>query len=99
MPASSKIADKTKNANDSPEPSGKIWVIKNAMEPAIIEMAVPERLQPRSANRPAKGAEIAPATPASANNAIAVCERWNSGPASKSGEAVQKRQNAPNIKA
>ena len=61
--------------------------------------AVPAFAQPLSANRPANGGAIAPATPASATQAIPFSVRYNGGPLKRRGTAVQKTLNAPNMAA
>src|ERR1700712_3226114 len=75
--------------------------LDNAKEAAArsIAAAVPPLAWPASANRPAKGGAIAPATPASATQAIPLWLRLNGAPLSQSGAAVQKALKAPNIAA
>ncbi|MNP80698.1 hypothetical protein D3C76_1788700 [compost metagenome] len=54
----------------------KAWVNKNAPPAVTMAMPVSLRVQPLSANLPAMGAAIAPATPTRANTAISFWEAW-----------------------
>ena len=78
-PASNNMAETTRIAIPVDEP---VRIISgNNIEITTVASAIPVTgfVQPRSANRPARGAAIAPATPTSANNAMVSGKNERSG--------------------